>query len=382
MRAVLPIVSLLIASLSLVFDFLAPGARSGLCRRGGCRFDQIYAGIDTAGVSRNTLYALITADPANPLVWCTYAEFLSARGETGKAAAAFEHAVSLGPGMSPVLMRAANFDFTHGRRDHGVRMASQILSQTGAFDQILFSYLLSSDVPVSSLLGTAIPATPRAAQAWLTWLSDHGANQDLLSTWSWMRQRQLLEPKSATGLAWTLWTRKSYQTAQNFWTDWLGSDRGDYLRPQRLANRRFENVPNPSPFDWTLATPASVEVSHQDGLQIRFSGTDNVEFSQVRQYTTANPGRYRFSAEVQADGLTTDQRPFFHIFDPVHPNAVDVMMEPFQFTVPRSWATVQFTVPAGTQALAVQLERRRSQSFQNRIAGTVHIYQVSLIPET
>ena len=117
-----------------------------------------------------------------------------------------------------------------------------------------------------------------------------------------------------------------------------------------------------------------------DGLQIRFSGTDNVDFSQVRQFTTAKAGRYRFSAEVQADGLTTDQRPFFHIFDPFHPNAVDVTMEPLKYNVPRSWMTVQFTVPAGAEALAVQLERHPSHRFENRIAGTVHIYQVSLIP--
>ena len=78
-----------------------------------------------------------------------------------------------------------------------------------------------------------------------------------------------------------------------------------------------------APFDWMLTPPASVELTRQDGLQIRFSGTDNVDFSQVRQFTTARAGRYRFSAEVQADGLTTDQRPFFHIFDPVHPKRLE-----------------------------------------------------------
>jgi hypothetical protein len=380
LRAILPVVSLLVVAFSLSFDLFPSAAGSRLCLHGGCRADQIYAGIDTSGTNQASLSTLLETDPANPLVWCAYAELLNSRGETGKAAEAFEHAVSLGPGMSPVLMRAANFDFTHGRRDHGIVMASRVLSQTGAFDQMLFSYLLKSGVPVPKLLGGVIPATPRVAQSWLEWLSGQGTDGDILSTWSWMRHCRLTSAKSAGDLAWTLWNRSSYQAAQNLWVEWLGPARGDYLRPQRLANHRFENAPDLSPFDWTLTPSASVELSRQDGLQIRFSGTDNVDFSQVRQFTTANSRRYRFSAEIQADGLTTDQRPFFHIFDPVHPNVLNVATEPLTYTVPRSWISVPFTVPAATKILEVQIERHPSLRFANRIAGTLHIYQVSLVP--
>ena len=44
--------------------------------------------------------------------------------------------------------------------------------------------------------------------------------------------------------------------------------------------------------------------------------------------------------------------------------------------------SVEFTVTAGTEALALQLERRPSQRFDNRISGTLHIHQVSLAPAT
>ena len=52
---------------------------------------------------------------------------------------------------------------------------------------------------------------------------------------------------------------------------------------------------------------------------MRFLGTENVAFSGVRQFTVVPPGRYRFSAEVSSDNLTTDQGPFFRIFDPANP---------------------------------------------------------------
>jgi hypothetical protein len=44
----------------------------------------------------------------------------------------------------------------------------------------------------------------------------------------------------------------------------------------------------------------------------------------VRQFTVAAPGRYRFSAEVASVNLTTDQCPFFRIFDPANPGRLNV----------------------------------------------------------
>ena len=282
--------------------------------------------------------------------------------------------------MSPVLMRAANFDFSHGRAEHGFQMANRILQQTDAFDQILFSYLTHSGVGTSRLLGTAVPATARAARSWLSWLRAYGSDQDLLQTWSWMRQNGLADQRSAVDLSWTLWQRKSFHSAQDVWADWLRPSRDGYLHPQRLANARFQDEPNGSPFDWTLSALPAVEISRRDGLDVRFSGKENVDFTQVHQFATVNPGRYRFSTEISAEEITTDQRPFFHVFDAANPAQISVQTPQVKGTVSKSWVTVDFQVPAGTQALQVQLERHPSRRFDNNIAGTLHIYQISLVP--
>jgi hypothetical protein len=100
----------------------------------------------------------------------------------------------------------------------------------------------------------------------------------------------------------------------------------------------------------------------------------------VRQFSVVPPGRYRLSAEVSSDNLTTDQGPFFRIFDPANPGRLNVESAPIQGTVMRTWIGVEFTVTRGTEALAVELERRPSQNFDNRISGTLHIHQVSLVP--
>jgi hypothetical protein len=159
------------------------------------------------------------------------------------------------------------------------------------------------------------------------------------------------------------------------WTGWLGTT-------QLLENSRFDTAPRETPFDWTLGSSPAVAVTRANGLDVRFLGTENVAFSGVRQFTVVPPGRYRFSAEVSSDNLTTDQGPFFRIFDPANPARLNAESAPILGTAGRSWITVEFTVASQTKALAVQLERRPSQRFDNRISGTLHIHQVSLAPAT
>jgi hypothetical protein len=195
-----------------------------------------------------------------------------------------------------------------------------------------------------------------------------------------MKQNQLLDRKIAAEFAWAFWQRKAFATAQESWADWLGPSRDGYLHPERLANVRFRDAPDGSPFDWRLEPTAGVEIRQDDGLEIHFDGTENVEFSNVSQFATVNSGRYRFSAEIKAEDVTTDQGPFFHIFDPVDPNRLSVKTSPVKGTVARSWVTLEVPVPPGTPALQVRIERTRSQKFDNKIDGTLRVYQASLLP--
>jgi hypothetical protein len=380
MRWLFAVLSLTITAWSCLLDYAVPSPGSRACRAGVCRYDQIFSAIDARGQDLGNMAILLNEDPSNPLVWSAYAELLSGNGQTRAAETGFERAIALGAGMSPVLMRVANFDFAHGRLDHGLEMTHRILEQTEDFDQILFSYLTRTRLPVSTLEGAAVPANPRAARAWFSWLSGSGSDQDLRELWSWMRQNRLLDQKSATDFAWAFWRRKAFVTAQDSWAEWLGASKGEYLHPQRIANVRFENAPNASPFDWKFTEVGGVEIQRNDGLDIRFSGTANVDLANARQLTTVHSGVYRFSAEIEATNITTDQGPFSHLFDPENPRRLSVESSPVKGTVARSWTTVDVHVPPGTQALQIQWERRPSHKFDNKIAGRLHVYQVSLLP--
>jgi hypothetical protein len=380
MRFLFPLASLAIAIFSLAMDRARPAPASFACIHGGCRPDQILGGLDASGDPQAAIAALLVEDPANPAVWATYAEFLTASGQIGKAAEAFDQAIALGPGISPTLMRAANFDFTHDRIDRGLHLATRILSQTFAYDEIVFSYLQSTHVPVPTLLSSTIPATPRVAHSWLNWIRARGSTQDIVDTWSWMLHNHFADEKSAIDVASSLWEHKDYRRSQHIWVDWLGATRGDYLHPQSLANRRFQEAPNQSPFDWKLEPPSSIQLVRQDGLEVRFSGKENVTSLGVRQFATVEPGGYRFSAEVKAEGLTTDEGPFWGISDAENSARLNVETQAMRGSFERSRIILDLTVPAATQILEIRLLRHSSLRFDSGIAGTLHIYEVSLVP--
>jgi hypothetical protein len=57
-----------------------------------------------------------------------------------------------------------------------------------------------------------------------------------------------------------------------------------------------------------------------------------------------------------------------------------VESSPVKGTAARSWIRLDVPVAPGTQALQIQIERRPSQKFDNKLGGTLHVYQTSLLP--
>ena len=196
-----------------------------------------------------------------------------------------------------------------------------------------------------------------------------------------MMQNHLMDQPSALNLTWELWQRQFFRSAHDLWSDWLGRASGDDAAGQFVVNRRFQDAPDGSPFDWSIPRQASVDVvrDHDYGLEIRFAGAENVKLDGIRQSIIVSPGKYRFAAVIQSDDLTTDQGPFFHIFDPADSGRVDVRTARIKGAAARSTIGCDFAVPRGTEALTIQLERMESDRFDNKITGTLQVYEVSLI---
>jgi hypothetical protein len=92
------------------------------------------------------------------------------------------------------------------------------------------------------------------------------------------------------------------------------------------------------------------------------------------------PGTYRLTADVSAEGISTDQGVSVQIADGEEPARVLAQVGPFLGTQSRSTSVVDVTVPIGTQVLRVQLARKESLKFDNMLAGVLHIHQLALEP--
>jgi hypothetical protein len=366
---------------SISLDFVKPSPEWRICDFGLCRPDQLptKAAYNPKTTTLREMTFALRRDPANALIWAQCGEILDNHGDELRADAYFRRAVELGPNITPVLMDAVNHDLVVNRMDDAFKMGSRILSLTPDFDTVLFGLYDTLGPEVRTLLGTGIPTERRPAAAWMSWLLNHGSEEELMVSWNWLRKNGFGDDDLAGKFAWQLWTRGSVREASEIWAEWLGAERADYLRPDLLANRRFATEFRNSPFDWKLTAVPSVQATRNDGLAFAFSGTENVNFLSMYQLPAVSPGAYRFSAEVESKDITTKQCPQFRIYNAQEPSGRVVAVTPSSCgTTPRHTVDVLFTVPPGVTTLAVRLERLRSDRIDNKISGTFKVYEVSL----
>ena len=340
----------------------------------------------SGNLDQKHLAALLLQDPNNPDAWCSYAEYQALQQDFGAASQAFERAMKIAPGLPSVAMRAANFYFTHNQREKGFALSKRILTQTDAFDEILFSYLRLSPQPISQTIGYAIPADPRAARSWLHWMLKQDAPRpDVLAVWDWMKQNHLGNEESAVSLVNYFWRQHTFQTAYSLWSGWQRGESAKSAMPaggraQLLNNPTFAQPPNPVPFDWNLtASPAVEFVRGPEGLDVHFLGADNADFRGLRQYAALPAGQYRLEAEISAEGLTTDQTPFFQIEDSEVASRLSARTPPLPANTPHSTVTLKFTVPPETRTVDIHLARLPSLKFDNKIAGHLRVHSVKLV---
>ncbi len=356
-------------AVALFSDFHRPSPDGFLTRFGFVRTNQLVANMSYADLVRSPQFLLrrVALDPANPYRWAELGEYFTDQDDGSEAARAFDRAVELGPDIPPVLMRAVNF---YAIEENPVKVASlgkRIFDLTREFDEILF-------VDYARLGLTAdIPAEPRPARGWLRGLLPNASITQLSGVWTWMTDKELADEATAEAYVTGLWKRQMYLPAAQAWAAWVEPDHSD-----RLFNRRFASTPKPVPMDWDFGNAAEFEL--RDGLRIHFTGTEPGRIAVVSQLIPATPGSYRFSAVVSATDITTDQGPFFHIFDAENPQRLDAKTRTFLGTMPRQTVSVTFPVPAATRVITIQIERQPSNKFDNKIKGDLQIYETSLTP--
>jgi hypothetical protein len=132
----------------------------------------------------------------------------------------------------------------------------------------------------------------------------------------------------------------------------------------------------------SIDVDSSVRRSGTSALRVRFDGSANVDFQNVRQLVVVEPlTRYRFQAFVRCDGISTDSGLRFRIFDNRQPATLNAETENLTGTL-ADWTQqeVEFVTGPDTLFLNVALIRRPSRKLDNKISGTIWVDDVSLAP--
>jgi hypothetical protein len=288
----------------------------------------------------------------------------------------------------------------NGELERTVPVQRHILELTAAYDNVIFRYLVRSRMPLERILTNVIPdpgdgsaqvaaararaiaahaalpdgdARPRgeAARGWVAYLiADRHA--DAPQAYRSLAVRGGVTPELRNQwIEYLVAVRKDYQTALDTWAEAHQQD--GYPGKNRIFNPKFEGAKPGGRMDWAVFRHEHVTAKTGGGLTLTFDGKDNLAYGNVTQQTYLQAGRWRFEVEAEANGLTTDQRPFFRIADVADARRLDVSTP----MAPERMA-VEFPVPAGGSWVSITLQRRQSEKFDNKIAGTLRLKEVRL----
>jgi tetratricopeptide (TPR) repeat protein len=153
-----------------------------------------------------------------------------------------------------------------------------------------------------------------------------------------------------------------------------------------LWNGSFEYDPLRGGFGWRYPEMKAVkfQIDLEDRLEglkcmkITFGGT-NIAFSHLSQIVPVpGPGNYILEYFLKAEGLSTDQTPYFGVTGYPEPGCVSFRSGMFPASTTWRKETAKFTVDAGCPAIRLTLQRDTSAKFDNELKGTLWLDNIKI----
>lgn len=376
--------ALIAACASILVDQIGAGPDTLACRSALCRKDQLFRqriGQQPAMQANDLLLLrrLVQLAPADAYAWAGLAEQLRTSGELGEGRRALDHAVELAPTVAQIRMRRVNLCFENREESCLLRDGRIVLSKTAVYDAVLFSYYTTLGIRLSDILSLGLPDDARSSRAWAIYLARSALSiGDTLSTWGWLKNHGYADVLTVCQMTRELVNRREFGTAWRVWRDFRAQEHRPNNASNLITNSAFERPSAPTPFDWELRQEPGVHFNQGDGLEVVFEGTENLSLRNVRQLSYLEPGPHRMIVDLEYEGLTTDQGPYVRLAGGDHRGAWSVQTIMFKGTAPRFQIQKDFVVPVEAGPVWIQVERKPSEKFENRIAGRLKLHAISL----
>jgi hypothetical protein len=301
----------------------------------------------------------------------------------------FQRALAAGPLNPVILFRAANFAFQIGDGLGTLRLLKTVLTNAGSayYDSTFLTYS-RLELPIQQILDQGIPTKKPVAEAFLHYWMEAKKLQESQAIWEWMRSKGLVNDQLAGDYVSFLLREKHLEEAASTWQAYRSREDSEYRKTNWVFNGSFQHEPTASPLDWHLEKTQDVEIVRRPqggrlnmpALETRFLGKENIDFSQVSQTIVLEPGQWKLAAWMKTEGITTNEGVGLHLSDLYDSTKLDWHSDRLIGT--NDWTLIEDIFNVGPQSGPIRLEliRRPSRKFDNKIEGTAWLCSVELSP--
>jgi hypothetical protein len=355
----------------------------------------IYADTEDSGEIVSLCETATRLSPHNAQYWAHLGAAYEWAGRKEDARRAFEHSRQLFPNSPDINWQLANFYVRAHMTTGALRALRKVLEGQGVARWDVFALAASATRDNQAILDEMLP--PRS-DIFLEYLNYQVAAKNIDAAGRvWTRLLQLNQPfdfqQSFPYMDALIQFREidrlvdAWSTLVQRFPEQIGSH---IAKTNLITNGSFEFKILNGGLDWRItpvegATVSTDLKSSSDGarsLRIDFDGTRNLDYGGLFEYVPVKPSsRYRFSGLMRVSGITTDSGPRFQVFDAYDMRKLFLSTQNLVGTSAWTPQELEFKTGADTRLLVVRIARPLSRKFDNRIAGTVWVDQVSLIGE-
>jgi hypothetical protein len=334
----------------------------------------------------------LRSDPRSAHYWMDLASAEEASGDDVAANDAFTRARAVYPDSAEVAFYYGNFLLRRGQYQAAYTQLRRAVAGDPSFLPLAISRVWQASSDANQIIDRLLPRDANSYTKAIDYFASIQQCDAALAVWSRLASFQKIVPAAGTfPLLDELIREDRSADARRVWlqsvfgenrppTGWPDSSavwNGDFATNLSGGGLGWRWNPLPGVY---LSFEAAPPQSGGRALRLDFNGGSNVDLSGPYQYVSIAPAQlYHFHALMRTNGITTESGLRFSIADPNHAGAVNVVTE--NFTGTHSWTPVDADVMTGsnTHFLVLRLIRSPSRLFDNKLAGTVWIADVSLV---
>ena len=333
--------------------------------------------------------------PAAVQYWAQLAWACEEAGDRRCSDDAIDRVRQLAPMDAEAVALTANYYVVAGDRALALQQFGHLLQIAPERGHDVFRVLDSAGYPASDIEPLLFAGGPAIVADYLVYLTEHGKAEQAAQLWSAMVQRaqaggMTLTAASAAPYINYLLGRRLGGAALQVRADLerLKVFNGDQTAPGNFVfNGSFEQPPANNGFDWRRPDasypPVNLFASGGHGgahcLRADFNVGLNQDFVLAFQFLPLLPdSRYRLTASVRTDSITSDSGPRLRLSDPVCPDCLHVETEGTVGTTPWHPVSVEFSTGPNTRMVELQVARPLGRYFPRDITGTFWLDDVSL----